>query len=58
MKAWLLTAGSLVLLLTVAATAPATQNARTFMNGTEAYRNGDWPAAIAAFEKPCRRGCK
>jgi tetratricopeptide (TPR) repeat protein len=50
MKAWLLTAGSLVLLLTVAATAPATQNARTFMNGTEAYRNGDWPAAIAAFE--------
>ncbi len=50
MKAWVLTTGSLVLLLAVAATAPATQNARTFMDGTEAYRNGDWPAAIAAFE--------
>ena len=50
MKAWLLTAGSLVLLLAVAATAPATPTARTFMDGTEAYRNGNWPAAIAAFE--------
>jgi len=56
MKAWLLTAGSLVLLLMVAATAPATQNARTFMNGTEAYRNGDWPAAIAAFENLVAKG--
>lgn len=56
MKAWLLTAGSLVLLLMVAATAPATQNARTFMNGTEAYRNGDWPAAIAAFENLVAEG--
>lgn len=50
MKAWVLTTGSLVVLLAVAATALATQNARTFMDGTEAYRNGDWPAAITAFE--------
>ncbi|MEE4114380.1 MAG: tetratricopeptide repeat protein [Desulfobacteraceae bacterium] len=50
MKAWLLCTGSLVLLLAVAATAPATQDARTFMDGTEAYLKGDWPAAITAFE--------
>jgi tetratricopeptide (TPR) repeat protein len=50
MKRFFLKAAGLVLLLTVAATAPATQTARTFMDGTEAYRNGDWPAAIAAFE--------
>jgi len=50
MKHFLLTAAILALLLAVAATAPATQSARTFMDGTEAYRNGDWPAAIAAFE--------
>ncbi len=56
MKGWLLTAGSLALLLAVAATAPATQNARTFMDGTEAYRNGDWPAAIAAFESLAEGG--
>ena len=51
MKRIFLTAASLVLLLALAATAPATQGARTFMDGTEAYRNGDWPAAIAAFER-------
>jgi tetratricopeptide (TPR) repeat protein len=51
MKAWLLTAGGLALLLTVAATAPASQSARTFMEGTKAFQNGDWPAAIAAFKR-------
>ncbi|MBC2710477.1 MAG: tetratricopeptide repeat protein [Desulfosarcina sp.] len=50
MKRLLLTTGSLLLLLTLAATAPASQTARTFMDGAEAYRNGDWPAAIVAFE--------
>jgi tetratricopeptide (TPR) repeat protein len=50
MKRWLLTAGSLALFLAVAATAPASQSARTFMDGTKAFHNGDWPAAIAAFE--------
>lgn len=56
MKAWLLTAASLVVFLAAAATAPATQNARIFMDGTEAYRNGDWPAAIAAFESLVAEG--
>ena len=50
MKRWLMTVACLTLILTVPATAPGTQSARTFMNGTEAYRNGNWPAAIAAFE--------
>jgi tetratricopeptide (TPR) repeat protein len=51
MKGWFLTAGGLALLLTVAATAPASQSARTFMEGTKAFKNGDWPAAIAAFKR-------
>jgi tetratricopeptide (TPR) repeat protein len=51
MKGWFLTAGGLALLLTVAATAPASQSARTFMEGTKAFQNGDWPAAIAAFKR-------
>ena len=51
MKRWLLAAGGLALLLTVAATAPASQSARTFMEGTKAFQNGDWPAAIAAFKR-------
>ena len=56
MKAWLLSIGSLVLLLAVAATASATPNARTFMDGAEAYRSGDWPAAIDAFESLAASG--
>ena len=50
MKRFSLTAAILWLLLTLAASATATQSTRTFMDGTEAYRNGNWPAAIAAFE--------
>ena len=50
MKRVVLTAAMFVLLLTLTATAPATQSARTFMDGTEAYRKGEWPAAITAFE--------
>jgi tetratricopeptide (TPR) repeat protein len=50
MKRFLLAAAILVLLLTLAPSVPATQNARTFMDGNEAYRTGDWPAAITAFE--------
>ena len=50
MKRVLLTAAMFVLLLMLTASAPATQSARTFMDGTEAYRKGDWPAAITAFE--------
>ena len=56
MKRFLLAAAILALLLAVAATAPETQSARTFMDGTEAYRNGDWPAAIAAFESLAESG--
>ena len=50
MKGWLLTAGSLVLLLAVAVSVPASPTVRTFMDGTEAFHKGDWPEAIAAFE--------
>ncbi|BBO69914.1 BatE protein [Desulfosarcina alkanivorans] len=49
MKRRTLTFGCIMLLLALA-TASASEPARTFMDGTEAYRNGDWPAAIAAFE--------
>jgi tetratricopeptide (TPR) repeat protein len=56
MKRFLPAAVILLLLLTHVASAPATQNARTFMDGTEAYRNGDWPAAIAAFESIAETG--
>ena len=41
---------AVLLIGVLSAIAPATQTTRTFMDGTEAYRNGDWPAAIAAFE--------
>ncbi len=56
MKRFLPAGVILLLLLTLAASAPATQNARTFMDGTEAYRNRDWPAAIAAFESIAAAG--
>jgi tetratricopeptide (TPR) repeat protein len=56
MKRWLITALSLALVLSVAATAPGSPTARTFMDGTEAYRNGNWPAAIAAFESLANSG--
>ena len=41
---------AVLLIGVLSAIAPATQTTRTFMDGTEAYRNGDWSAAIAAFE--------
>ena len=41
---------AVLLIGVLSAIAPATQTTRTFMDGTEAYHNGDWPAAIAAFE--------
>lgn len=50
MKRLVFTAGCILLLLAIAAITPASESARTFMDGTEAYRNGDWPAAIAAFK--------
>lgn len=41
---------AVVWVLALIAITPASDTARTFMDGTEAYRNGDWPTAIAAFE--------
>lgn len=36
--------------------AAATETARTFMDGTQAYREKDWPAAIGAFEHLAQKG--
>jgi tetratricopeptide (TPR) repeat protein len=47
----------LIVVLT-AAGAMATDGARIFIDGTEAYRNKDWPAAIAAFESLVKSGVK
>jgi tetratricopeptide (TPR) repeat protein len=46
-----LTAAGLVLLLMTGAVYAASSTARTFMDGTDAYRKGDWPAAIKAFKR-------
>jgi tetratricopeptide (TPR) repeat protein len=51
MKGWLLTAAVLALFLATAANAPASPAARTFMEGTNAFDNGDWSGAIAAFKR-------
>lgn len=56
MKQWLTTPLSLVLALVTITL--ASDNARTFMEGTEAYRKGDWPAAITAFESLTEDGVK
>ena len=47
---------ALVWVLALFAITPASETARTFMDGTEAYRNGDWPAAIVAFESLANDG--
>lgn len=54
MKQWLTT--PLPMVLALVAITLASDNARTFMAGTEAYRQGDWPAAIAAFESLTQNG--
>lgn len=46
----------LLVALSIAAHTPASESARTFMQGTEAYRNGDWPGAITAFESLAESG--
>jgi tetratricopeptide (TPR) repeat protein len=43
-------AGSILCLFLVA-NGQASDTARTFMAGTDAYHKGDWPAAIAAFKQ-------
>ncbi|MFO7715832.1 tetratricopeptide repeat protein [Desulfosarcina sp.] len=56
MKRWNRTAAGLLLFLSIATGSMASENARTFMDGTAAYRQGDWPAAISAFEQLTQGG--
>ncbi len=43
-------AAALLLVAGLAATVPASENARVLMKGIDAYQNGDWQTAITAFE--------
>ena len=45
-----------LLVLFLAAGVPASETARTFIEGTQAYRNGDWSTAIDAFETLAAQG--
>lgn len=56
MKRWLPIPLAMALIMTVFTISPASETARTFIDGTEAYRNGDWPAAVAAFESLAEAG--
>jgi tetratricopeptide (TPR) repeat protein len=47
---WLAFTGLALLLMTSVGFA-ASSSARTFMDGIDAYRKGDWPAAITAFKR-------
>jgi len=51
MKSWITTTVGLLLILSLAAGAVASEDARIFMDGTAAYHKGDWPAAIKAFKQ-------
>jgi len=46
----------MVLVPPAASFVSASETARTFIEGAEAYRNGDWPQAIAAFESIAVQG--
>jgi tetratricopeptide (TPR) repeat protein len=50
MRRWVPIPLAMALVMAFFAIGPASETARTFMDGTEAYRNGDWPAAISAFK--------
>lgn len=56
MNRWVATTVLLMMLMTAAASAWASEAVRTFMDGTAAYRKGDWPAAITAFESLAQSG--
>jgi tetratricopeptide (TPR) repeat protein len=56
MKAWITTAIGLLLMLSIAAGAMASEDARIFMDGTAAYGKGDWQGAIKAFEQLADKG--
>jgi tetratricopeptide (TPR) repeat protein len=50
MKRWIMAVAWLLVFMMPAAGTLASETARTFMDATEAYHRGDWPAAITAFE--------
>lgn len=56
MKSGITTAVGLMLMLSIVSGVMASENARIFMEGSAAYRRGDWPAAIEAFEQLAVRG--
>ena len=51
MQRWHSIAAALILGLLLAGGAMASDAARTFMTGIDAYSKGEWPAAIAAFQR-------
>ncbi len=56
MKPWITTIVGLLLIFSILTGVMASENARIFMDGTAAYGNGDWPAAINAFEQLAGKG--
>jgi tetratricopeptide (TPR) repeat protein len=51
MSGWCKIIAGAILCLLLVANGQASETARTFMAGTDAYHKGDWPAAIAAFQR-------
>ncbi len=47
---------AVVMVLLLAGSLQASEKARTFISGIEAYRAGDWPGAIEAFETIAAQG--
>jgi len=56
MKRWITTAVGLFILFSFAPGVSASEGARTFMAGIDAYRQGDWQGAIKAFERLAKDG--
>lgn len=56
MKHWITTFFGILTLIVLSGPALASENARTFMDGTAAYAEGDFPAAIEAFENLANEG--
>lgn len=53
---WRVVWAVLWVVLVLCPTVQASEAARTFMNGTEAYEKGDWQSAIVAFESLADQG--
>ena len=57
MRRWISSAAAMLLIVaTLTGGASASEPARIFMDGTAAYRNGDWPAAIESFRQLANQG--